>query len=237
MPPAPPFMHFLFCLFFKKRQQTREERDGCCVLCFKCLGEVVLSLVSTWRWSCFALVAVCLCGFIGNRLHFRGRCLRVRRLRFGFVFYWGFPEEEPPKRHRLETEKYRPNCWASDRDCVSGNEQIFAFVEPPVAATLICPKGWGSTGQRRGLERQKNPALHPAVPRIHVHATDTLPYPFASLGTNQRYRASTVSRGTSSCPALCWNKFCSVRKPNLGHCARWTAGTQRFLCIKLPCFP
>lgn len=53
-------------------------------------------LLSSVAGSCFALIFVCLCGFIGDRLDFCWRCLGFRCLHFRFVFYWDLPEGESP---------------------------------------------------------------------------------------------------------------------------------------------
>lgn len=120
-----------------------------CVLCFKCLGEVVLSFVFICRWSCFALIFICLCGFIRDRLDFCWRCLSFRCLHFRFVFYRDFPEEESPKWHSLETEKYRLSVaeLVIRKEYVSGNKQIYclarekwAFPNAQISKTKLNPR-------------------------------------------------------------------------------------------------
>lgn len=87
---------FLSVLFLsKKGKDTRGVR---CVSCCKCSGEVVVLSILFYCvlfWlagpSRFALVLICLRGFVGHRLHFCRGCLGFCGLNRGLFFYGGFP--------------------------------------------------------------------------------------------------------------------------------------------------
>lgn len=180
-------MHFLFCLFvcfLKKRQQTLEEWDVCCVSCCKCLGEVVLPWFFICRWSCFALILICLCGFVGDRLHFCWRCLSFRCLHFRFVFYWGFPEEESPKWHSLETEKYRPSVV----DERSGKK------------TLLETLKWVSLTEQNDRCKDKDNQTH--LPPTSLSSTEILLEFPPALGYSSRRKHWAAAEAQRACSSV-----------------------------------